>query len=560
MSEPLGTSDSDPAQPAGQSTLIDFARHQADGAKVLPQSAHQSTETDAETHCKGIPKDLIPGYALVRELGRGGQGVVFEAIQQSTRRKVAVKLLHEWFLHSDHARRRFEREIDLIVRLKHPGIISVFDSGKTPAGQPYFVMEYVQGVSLHKFVREERLTLEAILTLFVEVCDAVQFAHQQGIMHRDLKPSNILVDHLSKPRVMDFGLAKSLVQEREVSMTLTQSMFGTLPYMSPEQTRGKLGEIDTRTDVYALGVILYELLTGHYPYPVVNNLADILAQFAELEPTPPTRRWARDKGVTRTSARRLRGNECPIDDEVQLIVMHALNKDRTRRFQTAHEMAAEIRRYLAGQPIGIKGDSIWYVVRKKAFRHKTLTAAVVLMLISNFGWGAFGLSSFFSARSAQREKAEAWQRSRLQVAEFNEVADRAAQNRREIAARSILGWFHSEWQAGRIQFAKQIQSMLAKNTPESAIAEFLIDSTVTEERFLAGFSDDWADWAWFAVGERRLREGHTRKAGSAFQRTRELARSELLSALARQRMASIQNMNAPQSGELTSTQPTREAP
>jgi serine/threonine protein kinase len=182
-------------------------------------------------------------------------------------------------------------------------------------------MDYVRGVPLLRYVRENKLPLEDTLKLFANVCEAVQYAHQKGVMHRDLKPSNILVDTDGAPKVLDFGLAKQLADPVETLVSVTGQVVGTLPYMSPEQVKGNPDLIDTRTDVYSLGVILYELLTGHYPYPVVGQMAEVLKHIAETPPTPPSRVWEPDSGVTHPPSRPRLCRHCPIDKDVETIVL-----------------------------------------------------------------------------------------------------------------------------------------------------------------------------------------------------------------------------------------------
>jgi serine/threonine protein kinase len=232
---------------------------------------------------------LIPGYELLRELSRGGQGVVYQAIQSSTKRKVAVKILLEGPYASKLARRHFEREVELVSHLKHPNIISVFDSGVTADGQLFYVMEYVRGTPVTQYVRDQKLGLEQTLKLFAGLCDAVNHAHQKAVIHRDLKPNNILVDGEGNLKILDFGLAKAITQTAETLATISGQVMGTLPYMSPEQTKGNPDLIDTRTDVYALGVVLYEMLTGAYPYPVVGEMAEVLRHISQTEPSAPSR-------------------------------------------------------------------------------------------------------------------------------------------------------------------------------------------------------------------------------------------------------------------------------
>jgi len=327
----------------------------------------------------------IEGYDIVREVHRGGQGVIYEAVEKSAKRKVAIKVLLGGQHADKSAQKRFEREIELVAQLRHPHIISLFHSGTTKEGLQFYVMDYLHGLRLHDYVREKGLTLEDTLKLFSHVCEAVQYAHQRGVIHRDLKPSNVLVDAQGDPKVLDFGLAKLLAGPVESLVSITQNILGTLPYMSPEQARGNPDEVDTRTDVYALGVMLYELLTGSFPYPVIGQMAEVLKHIAETPPTPPTKQWKSDSGVAQRSSKRLKVGQCPIDDEVQTIVLKALAKERERRYQSVGELARDIGHYLASEPLEAKRDSGWYVLRVALRRHRRriLTSVVTVAAIAS---------------------------------------------------------------------------------------------------------------------------------------------------------------------------------
>jgi len=362
-----------------------------------PPSGHERRES-----ATAFP--AIEGYEILREVHRGGQGVIYQASQESTKRKVAIKVLLEGPYASRSARQRFEREIELVASLKHPNIVSVFHSGRTSDGHQYCVMDYVRGVPLGQYARDKNLPLEDILKLFGAVCEAVNYAHQKGVIHRDLKPSNILVDGEGNPKVLDFGLARLVGGPERTVVSITGQVMGTLPYMSPEQARGNPDEIDIRTDVYALGVVLYELLTGRYPYPVIGQMADVLRHIAETPPTPPSRQWTSDSGVTQRAGRRIRMGECPIDGEVQTIILKALSKERERRYQSGGELARDIRHYLAHEPLEGRRDSAFYVLSKALRRHRVAvgtTAVFGLLLL-----GALGVTTTLW-RTATTNKAKA---------------------------------------------------------------------------------------------------------------------------------------------------------
>lgn len=336
-----------------------------------PLSPHESAPPAPE-----LPANAFEGYEILREIHRGGQGVVYQAIQLSTRRKVALKVLKEGALAGPMDRARFEREIQVLAQLRHPNIVTIHDSGVSN-GRWFYVMEYVRGERLDAWVTEHKPPSDEILRLLKIICEAVGHAQRHGVIHRDLKPANILVDHEGAPHVLDFGLAKvaaGSIIETQTPLTISREFIGTLPYASPEQTLGDPSLIDMRGDVYALGVILYQLLTGAFPYPVVGDLKTVLRHIAE---TPPRRPSAVNAGLPR---------------DIDAILLTALSKDRASRYQTATELAEDIDRYLCGQPLRARRASLSYVTRIRARemvrRYRMGTSLLVLIASVLLGYMA----------------------------------------------------------------------------------------------------------------------------------------------------------------------------
>ncbi len=306
---------------------------------------------------------LIGRYRVVRVLGEGGMGTVFLAEQDKPTRLVALKVIRPGVV-SANLLRRFEHEAQVLGRLQHPGIAQIYEAGTADTGegaQPYFVMEYVRGLSLMEYAQASQLGTRHRVELIAKICDAVQHAHQNGIIHRDLKPGNILVTEEGQPKILDFGVARATDADIQVTIIQTDvgQLVGTIPYMSPEQAGGDVTELDTRSDVYALGVVGYELLAGRLPYELKKKtIPEAVRIIREDEPTPLS-----------SVSRIYRG-------DLDTIVAKALEKDRDRRYQSAAELAADVRRYLSDEPIVARPASTFYQLRKFARRNRGLVGGV----------------------------------------------------------------------------------------------------------------------------------------------------------------------------------------
>jgi serine/threonine protein kinase len=401
-------------------------------------------DTMVQPAASEAPGTVIGPYKLLEQIGEGGMGTVFAADQAApVRRRVALKVIKPG-MDTREVIARFDAERQALAMMEHPNIARVFDAGTTASGRPYFVMELVRGLPITDYCDQAGLTLRRRLELFVAVCQAIQHAHQKGIIHRDIKPSNVLITlHDGTPvvKVIDFGLAKALHQrltEQTVYTRFTQ-LLGTPLYMSPEQAELSGLDVDTRSDVYSLGVLLYELLTGTTPFSGQTlrtaSLDEIRRIIREDEPLKPSTRLSSLGAEARSTVSRQRG----LDDrqlgqqlrgELDWIVMKALDKDRNRRYESAGALAADVERYLNDEPVAACPPSASYRLRKLARRHRRLLvtvgviATVLVLATAVSTWQALRARAAQHEAEADRREAEA-ARDRAEAAESRATTEAA---------------------------------------------------------------------------------------------------------------------------------------
>jgi len=440
------------------------------------------------------PSDRIGRYKLLQKIGEGGMGTVWMAEQEEPiRRRVALKII-KLGMDTKEVIGRFEAERQALALMDHPNIARVLDAGATENGRPYFVMELVKGIPITRYCDENKLGTEERLKLFTDVCHAIQHAHQKGIIHRDLKPSNILVTHndgVPMPKVIDFGIAKATGGQTltdKTVFTAFEQFLGTPAYMSPEQAEMNALDVDTRSDIYALGVLLYELLTGKTPFEAKELLAkgldEIRRIIREEEPPRPSTRISTLDAAEQTILAGQRQCEPPqlrgrIRGDLDWIVMKCLEKDRSRRYDTIGGLAIDIGRHLAGKPVTAGAPGMAYRAGKFIRRHRygiaTASAIVLLLLVGVV------VSTSLAVRAI---KAEAQTKRQLQLTEQEKERAQAAERQANAAKQEAL----------KQQAAADYQSYLADIT--SAQAMLHSGETSQAKQFLSACPERFRNWEW----------------------------------------------------------------
>ena len=435
--------------------------------------------------------ERIGAYQIVGELGRGGMGAVYEAFRAdgAFERRVAVKLLPKNNL-SDALKQKFERERQILANLNHPFIARLFDGGETADNAPYFVMELVAGNSIIEFCRENNLSVDARLQLFTKVCAAVEYAHEQGVIHRDLKPSNILIADDGTPKLLDFGIAKFLSEAANGGETTSGFSFLTPEYASPEQVSGL--PISPQSDVYSLGVILYEMLTDSRPYNFENRSpAGIVGVICESEPEKPSTVAAHRK--TGRNGRKLSNSNQPSiirSKELDFIILKSLRKDAARRYASVKDFAADIERFQNGFPVKAAPENLLYSGRKFLRRNRKMSAVFAAFLLLIF---CAPLIYYFS---------------------FNR--SNAVSNRKDAARRVTSGTADDKYPQmlpdGQIVFVRTTQNVEKIRAGDTSSRFFVINADGTNEHLLneslladrGRFSDDGTKFVYRGTNDYRL--------------------------------------------------------
>ena len=485
--------------------------------------------------------DSVGPYRLIRKLGEGGMGQVWLAEQtEPVRRNVALKLIRSG-LFRDGLLQRFNAERQSLAMMDHPSIARVFEAGSTPAGQPYLIMEYVPGLPITEFCDQKKLKIRERLELFIQACEGVQHAHQKAIIHRDLKPANILVmeiDGRPVPRIIDFGLAKAAGPALTEDPMVTQegTFVGTPGYMSPEQADPGGRDVDTRTDVYSLGVILYVLLSGSLPFDTKKQpLHEVLRQLREEDPPRPSVRFGaaiHEESSVATAARReadpahllsaLRG-------DLDSIAMKALEKDLARRYGTPSDLAADIGRYLRNEPVIARPASAGYRLRKYARRQRLGVSAAMAFV---FLLAGFAVTQAIQVRRITRERDRADSAMQFMTGMFK-VSDPGESRGNTITAREILDRASANIESGTIadpELRAEMMDVMGQvygNLGLYGRAESLLKNAVDLRTRVLGFRHPRTLTSMDELGWVLNREGHYKEAEPLQRKTIDLRRKSL---------------------------------
>lgn len=468
---------------------------ESDGIGHLPDLSSDSSNGDPSNARSEV---VFGDYRIIKELPQGGQAHVYKAFHRPTKMTVALKVLPPGQCLSEAARHAFQREVELAASLNHPNIVAIRDTG-IARGQFYFSMEYIRGQTLDEFIRSRSCSLREKMLLFEKICDAMTHAHQRGVIHRDIKPSNVLVDERGDPHILDFGLAKSAggwlgASLSTVLPSVTGQLKGTLAYMSPEQAAGQTDQIDIRTDVYSLGLVLYQMVTGRFPYEVTGAPTTVLSTIQSVDPTPPSHVVSR------------------LDSDVDAIIMKALEKQRALRYQSAAEFQHDVRCWLDGLPIVAKSTSSIYLLRKLAARHRHAFMVLLLLCLIVAGFSFVSVDLALSEHRARREA------QGLTETLAQEVEARIQEGRLLTFAQFLQAWHRSDDSWGSLASGVLL---VEGNSREKAAVQFLLDSRSAEQKE-AGFRESLGPgeraFAEFVIGEHYYREGDGPKALAAFNR------------------------------------------
>ena len=446
--------------------------------------------TDASPLAEG-PGTQIGKFKILEQIGEGGFGVVYMAEQKEpVRRRVALKII-KLGMDTKQVVARFEAERQALALMDHANVARVLEGGCTETGRPYFVMELVKGRPITKFCDEERLSTVQRLELFIAVCRAVQHAHQKGLVHRDLKPSNVLVsfvDGRPVPKIIDFGIAKAMQHDLTDKTVFTRfhQFMGTPAYMSPEQAGTDSADIDTRSDIYSLGVMLYELLTGRTPMDsheiAKADYDEIRRQIREVEPLRPSNRISTLAAAERTTVAQSRSVDPGklsrlVCGDLDWIVLKAMEKDRNRRYETANEFAKDLQRYLDNEPVTARKPSMGYVLHKFARRHRVALATAAcfaLLLTVSAGVAAAqaikNKSLFTAAEEARLKEMSAKQRE----TELRRIAETERDSSQRLLYTANMNLAKRDWDAGYVSRAGRTPGAAPPSTGPAGPAELRV--------------------------------------------------------------------------------------